>query len=767
MFQTLDRYVIKELAPPFGLAVALFTFFLLIDRIFQLAELIVSKGLPFPLVLQLLLLLLPAFLSLTLPMALLVAILLVTGRMAGDLEVVALKAAGTSPLRLFRPFLYFALAVSLLTALLSLQVAPRANTSVAQHLFRMLQARVAAGISERVFNTTFGRITIYVEEVSISQVGLRGVLVSDERDRKVWRIITAREGRLLADEEKRRATLRLIDGTVGESDVGDPTRYRHTAFGLYDMNLPFDTPLIGASRDEKPEKAMSLGQLLESVRSLQEQGQNYAPFLVEFHKRFAVPVAGLVFAAIGFCLGIRSHRGGRAVALVGSLAVLLAYYFLLTRLEGIALNRRIPAWVAMWTPNILGGCAGALLLRATLSGVPAPRLTALWRLRELRSRAGSREARAQGGRWGRSRGRRESTHILDRYLLREFFTYLAYGLGLGSALFIVVDLLQNLDRFIRIKPPLSYILEHVLYRLPANLYQGLPVIILVATVFLFLTLTRQHELTALKAAGVSLYRVSFPILLVAAGISLSGVVFQETLLPSINAKGDDVDRIKIRGDLPRHLQTRTQIWFRSSNTRFFHMDLLSPVSEELYGVTILDIDQNYRLVDRLDAKRAQWTKAGWRFEDGIFREFDANREGRVIPFSAATIELPEAMEDFTQLQRPPDTMSFLELREYLAKLQESGHRVGKYFAQLYGKIAFPLVHVIMALIAIPFALQSPRGGRMIGIGVAVLIALGYWIVHSVAIALGKVDLLPPLVAAWSANVVFAGLGLFFFLRART
>jgi len=766
MLQTLDRYVIKELAPPFALAVALFTFFLLIDRVFQLAELIVSKGVPFPLVIQLLLMLLPSFLSLTLPMALLVAVLLVGGRMAGDLEVVALKAAGGSPLRLFRPFLYFALAVSLLTALLSLWVAPWANNAVTRHVFRMLQARVAAGITERVFNTTFGRITIYVEEVSISQVGLRGVLVSDERDPKVWRVITAREGRLLANEEERRATLRLIDGTIGESDVGDPTRYRHAAFGLYDMTLPTDAPLI-APRDEKPEKAMNLGHLLEHARFLRSQGQNFAPFLVEFHKRVAVPVAGLVFVLIGFSLGIRSHRGGRAVALGGSLAILLAYYFLVTSLEGSALNRRIPAWLAMWTPNVVGGLLGILLLRATVSGVPASWLTVLWRLRALRPRVVSDEAGTRDGRLGRRWGRRESTHILDRYLIGEFFAYMAYGLAAGSALLIVVDLLQNLDRFIRIKPPLPYILEHVLYRLPANLHQGLPVIVLVATVFLFLTLTRQHELTALKAAGVSLYRVSLPILLVAAGISLGVVVFQETLLPSLNMKGEEVDRIKIRGDLPRHLQTRTKIWFRSSNTRFFHMDLLSPASDELYGVTILDIDQNYHLVERLDAKRVQWTNEGWRFEDGIFREFNANREERAIPFSAATVELSEAMEDFTQLQRPPDTMSFLELREYLAKLQESGHRIGKYFAQLYGKIAFPLVHVIMALVAIPFALQSPRGGRMIGIGIAVLIALGYWVVHSVAIALAKVDLLPPLVAAWTANIIFGGLGVSFFLRART
>jgi LPS export ABC transporter permease LptG len=534
------------------------------------------------------------------------------------------------------------------------------------------------------------------------------------------------------------------------------------------MNLSIGTPLIDATREVKPEKAMDVGQLLEHAQTLRLLGQNHAPFLVEFHKRFATPVAALVFAVIGFSLGIRSHRGGRAVALVGSLVVLVGYYFLITRLEGLALNRRMPAWLAMWTPNAVGAGVGALLLRVTVSGVRATWLAALWRLKRLGADAGpAGENRSRGRHRRRDRRSRESSHLIDRYLVREFLAYLGYGLGVGAALFVVVDLLQNLDRYFRIKPPLHYILEHLLYRLPAGLYQGLPVIILVATIFLFLTLTRQHELTALKAAGVSLYRVSLPILLVTLGISLGGVVFQETLLPFLNAKGDEVDRIKIRGDLPRHLQTRTKIWFRSSETRFFHMDLLSPASGEMYGVTILDIDRDYHVVNRLDAMRARWTREGWQFENGIFRGFDANNEVEAVPFSRTTLELSEAMEDFTQLQKPPDTMSFLELREYLAKLQESGHRVGKYIVQLYGKISFPLIHVVMALVAIPFALQSPGGGRMIGIGLAVLIALCYWVVHSLAIALAKIDLLPPLMAAWTANIVFAGLGLSFFLRTRT
>ena len=125
-------------------------------------------------------------------------------------------------------------------------------------------------------------------------------------------------------------------------------------------------------------------------------------------------------------------------------------------------------------------------------------------------------------------------------------------------------------------------------------------------------------------------------------------------------------------------------------------------------------------------------------------------------------------DDFIQLQNAPDTMSFLELRACVARLRDGGHRVTRYLVQLYSKLSFPLVHVIMALVAIPFALVSPRsGGRAMGIGVTIVIAVGYWVVHSVALAFAQADLLPAALAAWTANIVFAGIGTALFLSART
>jgi len=159
--------------------------------------------------------------------------------------------------------------------------------------------------------------------------------------------------------------------------AASPARYRYTRFSVYDLSLPVDSPIRAASRIAKPETDLTLGQLHEKILEFRHDAYSRAPFQVEYHKRFALPLAALVFGLVAFPLAVRSHRGGRSFALLGSLVILVTYYLLMTSLEGAALGTRIPAWVAIWTPNILFTAIGLGLLvwrasgRADVSGVSA------------------------------------------------------------------------------------------------------------------------------------------------------------------------------------------------------------------------------------------------------------------------------------------------------------------------------------------------------------------------------------------------------------
>jgi len=778
----LDRYIVRELVSPLAFGCALLTFFLVIDRIYQLTDLVITKGVPFFLVVQLLVFMLPSFLAHTLPMALLSAVLLAGGRLASDFEIVAFRAAGVSALRLFRPVLLASIVVALATAGLTLGLNPVANLEFQRQLFRILQARAASGLQERVFFGAFGDMTIYVEDVSTSQVALRGLIVSDERDATLSRIITAREGRLLTDEVNQRITLRLVNGAVNEADVvpvdaskdqPSPTarpsgasRYRYTRFDIYDMSLSMTSPVKGAPRVEKPEKDLTLRELDRQIAEYRHDPTSRRPFQIERHKRYALPLAALVFGLIGFPLAVRSHRGGRSIAFIGSLVILVTYYLVMTSLEGAALRGQIPPAVAIWTPNVLFGVVGLGFLVATAREWKWPAMPLVWRaleaLRRAVPRRGVRRVRGPG-----PGAARDSTHIIDRYLVREYLAFMGVGLAVAATLFIMIDLLQTLDRYLRVKPPLVYILEHFVYRLPAALHTYLPVVMLVATIFRFLTLSRNHELTALKAAGVSLYRVSAPVLGLGLAVAIGAGLFQELALPALNERGDEVDRVKIRGLAPRHLQLRQRLWVRSSDSRFYRVELLYPGTNDMFGVTILEVDHHFRLVGRLDARRAHWTPAGWELSDGAYREIGADGTVQTVPFLRTALDLSEEMEDFIRIQKPVSAMSFRELKDYIARLEAAGFQIRKHLVELYAKLSFPLVNLVMVLVAIPFALQSPRGGRLYGIGLALAIMAGYLVVHYVALAFARADLLPPLIAAWTANVIFMGIGVSLLLRART
>jgi len=768
MIRIIDRYVTLELWPPFVISVAVFTFFLVIDRVYQLTDLVIGKQVPARLVLALLLYLLPPLLSLSVPIAVLMAVLIAGGRLSADLEVAALKASGVSPARLLRPFLAVGIIASVFIGWLTLAVNPWASAAFQRQLFRIAETQATAGIQERAFVSTFGRIVLYVEEVSPSQFALKGLLASDERDPALSRIIVAREGRVLSDSERRRLTLRFIDGTINESDAADPRRFRFTTFTLYDLNLPLSNPTATAEQQAKPEKEMPLGALTAAAEG-KDRGKA-APFLVELHKRFALPVAAVVFVLVGFPLGIRSHRGGRAVAITSSFAIVICYYILSTALEGPALGGRLPVWLAIWLPNAIFMVIGLALLRAVTTGIPTGWLGFVWRVAGWLPQ-GRRERGPRGPGWTaglRMRGPRGSSFIIDRYLMRQYLLLIGIGLLIGAAFSVIVDLIQSLDRFLRAKPPWIYIAQHFLYLVPRELYKGLPLIVLVATVFLFVSLTRQRELDALKAAGMSLYRACAPILVIAFLISVGALVFQETALPLIAAKAEEVDRVKIRGFPPRHLQQQGQMWFRSSDRRFLKIGLLDPVARSLDGLIVLDLSPDFRLIGRLDVRRAQWVSDGWEMWGGIARQIGASQQVQSRSFDHRVMELPEHIDDFIRVQKLPDAMSFRELRAYVAKLRDGGHQVGTYLVQLYSKLSFPLVHLIMALVAIPFALATPRsGGRAVGIGVAIVVAVAYWMVHSVALAFARADLLPPALAAWSANIIFTGLGTALLLSAKT
>jgi lipopolysaccharide export system permease protein len=222
MGSTLHRYLFLQVLGPFFGGLALFTFVLLIARILKLVEMVVNRGVPALEILQLFSYLLPAFLEVTVPMALLLACLMAYGRLSSDSEIVALRASGLSLYQISAPVAVFALLVWIASLGLSLYARPWGNEALRTGIFELARSRASVGLKQHVFNDEFPGLVIYVEQVEPPGNELRRILISDRRQAGEENTVVARRGQLLADEKAHSVNLRLYDGFI----FSDPDRAR-------------------------------------------------------------------------------------------------------------------------------------------------------------------------------------------------------------------------------------------------------------------------------------------------------------------------------------------------------------------------------------------------------------------------------------------------------------------------------------------------------------------------------------------------------------
>jgi lipopolysaccharide export system permease protein len=357
-----DRATLKEMAAAFGLGLMVFTFVLLTNKILRLVELIVNKGVGILTVLQLFLYILPYSLVVTIPMSILLATLATFTRLGADGELLALRGAGLSLLRLTRPAVWFGLAASALTFLITIWILPFSNHAFKNLVFQMTQRQAAVGIQEGVFNSDFEGLILYVERVDQKTQRLEGIFLVDSRNPAERRVVVARNGRFTSDPQNLRMGLSLSQGTIHLSAAELSGRYRLLTFSDYSLTLDMGRTLTDPVQRPLGEQELTLAELRERAATLRAQGRNYHPSLVEFHKKLAIPVSCVLFSLVGVPLGSRFRKGGRGLSLAVSVAFALGYYMLIVAGEGMGDRGLVPEAFAMWLPNLLIAVGGSLLL---------------------------------------------------------------------------------------------------------------------------------------------------------------------------------------------------------------------------------------------------------------------------------------------------------------------------------------------------------------------------------------------------------------------
>src|SRR6266852_3568411 len=773
----LDRYIVREVFRHAVLGLIVFTFVLFVPKLVRLMELFVRHSGSGSQILKLFLCLFPGIFIFTIPMAILIGVLLGLGRMSADSEIIALTALGIGRRRILLPVGVLALTGALLTLAMTTWLGP-----LALRTFRTLQAdlitsQVSFALQPRVFDERFPKLVLYVNDVSASGTQWHGVFLAQTGSESGSQLTLAENAIVIAEPKQGKLELHLQGGTTHEFSRNDADHYSVTAFGQSDWPIEVNGLV--------PTQPRQLSNPERSVRTLlEDKGPGWRDARVELHGRLAFPVACFVFALVAVPIGAQPRRGGRAAGSLIAVILIALYYLLFVMGAGLARQGAVSPAGGIWLSNIVLAILGlSLLPRMEQFRGESHWLRPLGffrsRMRLLRRRKTQARVRAaaagpaNGDRGLQETGTRNGSsfpRLMDLYILRRFFSYFALLMGTFVFLFETFTFFELLDDIARHRVPFLIVVDYFRYLAPYLMYQLAPLGALVAVLVTLGIMSKSNEIVAIKASGISLYRLAVPLLLAGLALAVAMSALADTYLPDANQRQDALHNL-IKG---RAAQTYThpQRWIFGENYKIYNYDLCDPTQNLFGGLTVLEIDPvTFQVRRRIFASRARWsvTQKVWGLEGSWVRDF---ADGTIVRYERlpAVISLPELTEPpsyFNREVRQAFQMSWRELRSYIYGLKRAGFDVSTLTVQWHEKIAYPLLAPVSMLLAIPFAFLVGTRGAVGGVALGVGFGIVYWSVAKLLEAMGGVGQLPPFLAGWSPDIIFFFLGMYFFFKMPT
>ena len=360
--------------------------------------------------------------------------------------------------------------------------------------------------------------------------------------------------------------------------------------------------------------------------------------------------------------------------------------------------------------------------------------------------------------------------------MREYATNFAIVLSSFSTLFLIFTFFELIGPIFKNRTPLITVGEYLITLIPYILYNITPLCALVAVLVTFGSLSRTSELTAMKSSGISLYRIITPVLVVTILISAGLFAFDELYLPAANRRQEAL--LSIIKDKPAQTFLRPDRQWISGQTnkagepaRIFYYQYFNAEKDAFANITVFEFDPaTFALTRRIFATSARWDGqlGNWVFDDGWQRTFSGETIASYHPFTVDTFpEIKEQPSYFKKEDLPSQEMSYNELSHYIADLKQSGFDTQRLSVQLNKKIAYPLITLVMAILAIPFALSMGKRGSLTGIATAIGLAITYWVIALIFESFGNVNHLPAILAAWTPDLLFGIAGAYLLLRTPT
>ena len=786
----LSRTIFREVFVSASLGATLFTFIIFLQRARPLFEFLVRSPGPASQVAYLFALVLPQALPFTVPLGVLVATLITVSRMSSDGEITAMRAAGVPGRRVVPPILTFGFLAMWVAAAASLWLTPWSIRERYRVENQLVAGDMTADVQPRVFDEEFPNSVLYVTDVITGTTGLwRRIFLADvtppesrlpsATDRgDSPRITLASEAIVVPDAAQNRLQLSLRNGSTYEAGK-DATDYHITMFPAGDQVLEARKPdEIHASRVAPELDTIPLYRQAYNDASLDRTSRLDAR--IELHQRFAMPLACLLMALIGVPLGIARRRAGKSAAVVMTVAIAFLYYMSMISFIGMARQGVMSGEASVWLPDLFLCLAGIFMLTRLerpgdrdLLGMIAAALQALRRVAGRRVFPERRRQVLERLEPKRVLARLPLLpQVIDGWVLSSFLFYFVVLLVTFVMMTHVFTFFELLSDIVKNHIPMSRVLTYHFFLTPRLIYDLTPVAVLTAVLVTFGVLTKNNEVTAVKACGISVYRLTAPVLLAGCFLSGSLFAFDHYWVPEADRRQDAI-RAEIKGRPAQTFLRPDRRWIYGLRDRVYYYRYFDASEQVMLGVNVYELDlERFRLKRHIFAERAHWDKnsKAWVFENGWSRDMSASNVTHFDNFSGQTrtfLELEEPPDYFVKEVKQSRQMNFRELAAYIAELQQSGFDTVALQVQFYKKFSVPLFALILAMVSIPFAFLAGNRGAMAGVGMSLGIYILYWSIGQVFEQVGNLSQLPAQVAAWSPDVVFSLAGFYFLARMRT
>ena len=353
----------------------------------------------------------------------------------------------------------------------------------------------------------------------------------------------------------------------------------------------------------------------------------------------------------------------------------------------------------------------------------------------------------------------------SRYLIREFLGLLLPILLAFVLLFIIIDFFERLRTLLEYHATTIAAIKYFLFKVPLMITLVLPPAVIAAMLVSLGMLSRRNEIIAFRASGISLVQTAIPLLATALVISLAALAWNETVVPYSAQRFQYVNVVEIKKQRQKGILSERNIWYHGANG-FYSIDHLDPRRETLAGVTVYRTGPDFGVRAIVEVPSAQWTGTEWQLSGAVERSIAADGQVSTRAVEPGTVVIPESLSEFLDVHRDPEELSYLALRRRVMALYRKGIDASAFMVGLHLKLAVPFMSLVLAAVAIPLAGRVSRHPSLAGtVGVGFSVGFVYWIVLGLANSLGVSGALPPLVAAWAANVIFTLVALALFLFA--